>query len=174
MNFYHYIHSDITKCRLLGVTSVQRRLMAIQDINLVGETLASSDCANNGMDPRDSLTFVWNVDPSQSKEQARQNLKRNIVPEAAAQVILKNNMVKAQTTNSKSTEINTSHQRRWHNIVDGMYDMLRNENTGLCNNICKTFGDVLPHFIIGLDEACLMTDANGHCRIYGYATKKKH
>ena len=68
MTFYHYICSDISKRRILGGTAGCRRLMSIEDINLVGKTLARYDRANSGMDPRDERAFVPDVDPSISKE----------------------------------------------------------------------------------------------------------
>ena len=52
--------------------------------------------------------------------------------------------------------------------------MLRENITGLCKKSGKIFGEILPHFIIGLDEACLVADATGHCRIHESDTKKRH
>ena len=99
-------------------------------------------------------------------------VKRNIVPADAARGILKKKTVKAQPTTAKSTAINTAHQWRWHNPVDETYNTLRYENNGVCKNIGKTFGEVVPHFIIGIYQACLMADATGYCHIYVSATKK--
>jgi hypothetical protein len=32
----------------------------------------------------------------------------------------------------------------------------------------------MPHFISGLDEVCLQSDANGDMEVFGSMTKKKH
>ena len=59
-------------------------------------------------------------------------------------------------------------------MVDKLYDQLRTLNTGKCNKSGQTFGELIGHFIIGLDEMCLMSDTHGNLRIIGAAEKKKH
>ena len=53
------------------------------------------------------------------------------------------------------------------------FDFLRTMNTGFCKVTGKTFGEVMPYFIVGADESCLMADAKG-MRIVGEARRKKH
>jgi hypothetical protein len=36
------------------------------------------------------------------------------------------------------------------------------------------FGELIDHFVIGANEACLMSDAHGNLHIIGTADKKKH
>ena len=38
----------------------------------------------------------------------------------------------------------------------------------------KTFGELISHFIVGLDEMCLMSDAFGDLHVIKAANKKKH
>ena len=38
----------------------------------------------------------------------------------------------------------------------------------------KSFGELLPHFIIGGDETCMIADADGSFKILGEAGKRKH
>ena len=38
----------------------------------------------------------------------------------------------------------------------------------------KIFGEVMPHYVVGLGEMCLMGDAHGSCKIIGYMDKNKH
>ena len=38
----------------------------------------------------------------------------------------------------------------------------------------KIFGEVMPHYVVGLGEMCLMGDAHGSCKIIGVLDKKKH
>ena len=68
MTFYHYIHSDLTKRRLLGGTSGRQHIMDIDDKNLVGKKLARTNRANTVMDPRDVRAFVRYIEPSIRKE----------------------------------------------------------------------------------------------------------
>jgi hypothetical protein len=51
---------------------------------------------------------------------------------------------------------------------------LRETNIGLCKKSGKTFGEVMAHFIIGLDEMCIMSDAHGDCYVIAASDKKKH
>ena len=54
-----------------------------------------------------------------------------------------------------------------------MYDLMRTKNTGLCKLSGKSFGGLMPHFIIGLDEMCLMSDCHGNLRVFAASDKKK-
>ena len=47
-------------------------------------------------------------------------------------------------------------------------------NTGVCNKTGKSFGELIDHFVVGADEACLMTDHHGNMKIIGSSDKKKH
>ena len=58
--------------------------------------------------------------------------------------------------------------------VDMLYRDLESKNTGLCKKSNKSFPWVMEHFIIGLDEMCLMSDAHGDLRVIAAADKKKH
>lgn len=58
--------------------------------------------------------------------------------------------------------------------VDMLYRDLETKNTGLCKKSNKSFPWVMEHFIIGLDEMCLMSDAHGDLRVIAAADKKKH
>ena len=87
---------------------------------------------------------------------------------------MKKGLVKAQATTTERTAINIAQQWHWHTLVDQVYDKMRMENTGICNRSGKTYGELMPHFIVGLDEACLMADAHGDCKIIGSADRKKH
>eukprot|EP00956_Cyclotella_meneghiniana_P045509 scaffold372383_cov146-Cyclotella_meneghiniana.AAC.1 len=53
-------------------------------------------------------------------------------------------------------------------------DFLRENNTGVCRKTGKSFGEIIDHFVVGADEACLMTDNHGSFRIIGASDKKKH
>lgn len=58
--------------------------------------------------------------------------------------------------------------------VDMLYRDLETKNTGLCKKSNKSFPWVMEHFIIGLDEMCLMSDAHGDLHVIAAADKKKH
>ncbi len=59
-------------------------------------------------------------------------------------------------------------------LVDAEYDNIRMVDIGLCKKSGKTFGEVMSHFIVGLDEMCIMSDFHGNAHVFGSADKKKH
>ena len=38
------------------------------------------------------------------------------------------------------------------------------KNTGVCGNL---FGGLMDHFVVGVDDTCLMSDANGDLNVRG-------
>jgi hypothetical protein len=87
--------------------------------------------------------------------------------------VLKKCKQKVQATTSDRTNINTAQQYRWHRAVDKVYDFMRTKNTGLCKLSGKSFGEVMPNFIVGLDKMCLMSNCHGDLRVFAVADKKK-
>jgi hypothetical protein len=59
---------------------------------------------------------------------------------------------KVQATTSNRMNINVAQQYCWHCAVDEVYDLQRTKNTGLCKLSGKSFGEVMPNFIIGLTK----------------------
>ena len=88
--------------------------------------------------------------------------------------MLKKTVQKVQATTSDRIAISLPQQHRWHVAVDDQYKFLRETNVGLCTKSGKSFGEVMAHFIIGLDEMCIMSDAHGTLHVIGAAEKKKH
>jgi hypothetical protein len=101
-------------------------------------------------------------------------LLRRVLPESAKAGVLKATMQKVQATTSDCTNINLGKQFCWHCIVDEEYNLLRTSNTGLCKRSRKSFGEVMGHFIVGLDEMCLLSDTHGDLHVFGSADRKKH
>ena len=79
-----------------------------------------------------------------------------------------------QATTSDRTNINVAQQYIWHSLMDDIYKQTREKNTGVCAVNGKTFGEVVPHYVVGLDEMCIMGDAHGSCEIIGSMDKNKH
>ncbi len=57
--------------------------------------------------------------------------------------------------------------------MEEVYTFMRTKNTGLCKLWGKSFGKIMPHFIIRLDEMCLMSDCHGDLRVFAASDKKK-
>ncbi len=86
--------------------------------------------------------------------------------------MLKNKRCKVQATTSNRTNINVAQQYCWHWAVDEVYEHLRSVNTRLCQSTGKTFGEVMPDFLIGFDKMCLMSDTNGDLCVFFNADKR--
>ena len=56
--------------------------------------------------------------------------------------------------------------------IDAGYQILRDRNLGT-NPQGQTFGELMPHYIIGGDETCLLASA-GDMQIIGDKEKRKH
>jgi hypothetical protein len=70
--------------------------------------------------------------------------------------------------------LSVAQQWRWYQNVQEALNLLRQKNTGVCHKTGKQFGEVMDFFVVGADEACLMSDAHGNVKIIGSADKKKH
>ena len=55
-----------------------------------------------------------------------------------------------------------------------MIAQLREKNTGLCRKTLKAFRELIAHFIVDLDEMCLMSDAFGDLHVIGAESFKNH
>ena len=112
--------------------------------------------------------------PNLSRAQASRQLTRVVLTKCHEVGLLKKKVQKFQETTSDRIAISLPQQFRWHMAVDNAYKTLRETNLGLCKKSGKTFGEIMSHFIIGLDEMCIMSDAHGTLRVFGAADKKKH
>ena len=110
--FYHYINPDIKKRRTVGKAQGRSRMLTDGAINLLGETIARQDRANDGMNTRETIDTLIEMEPKLNREQARQQIKNVIVPQNTKREILKPKMVKAQATTSERTSITPAQQYR--------------------------------------------------------------
>ena len=79
-----------------------------------------------------------------------------------------------QNTSSRRSQCTVAQQYRWFQTYDRAVSMIREKNTGVCNHSGLPFKDVMEHFRIGLDEACLQADADGDVKILGEFGVRKH
>jgi hypothetical protein len=170
--FYKYIRPKNPK-QLGDGSWGKKKLMTEEDIEFAGCVLARADRGNDGLSSKESIDMIQELLPNISRDAARKQTYRYVLPLNHAIGILKRTTQKVQGTTSDRTNINFGQQYRWHRAVDKLYDFLRTNNTGLCKLTGKSFGEVMPDFLIGLDEMCLMSDAHGDLRVVASADKKK-
>jgi hypothetical protein len=111
--------------------------------------------------------------PEVNREAARTQLTRQVIPDHHAARILKKKAVKVQAITSSQANINSAQQWHWHKLIDQVYDELQDINLGKCKMSGKTFGEVFEHFVIGLDEMCIMSDGH-NMMVIGSRDKAKH
>ena len=58
--------------------------------------------------------------------------------------------------------------------MEEVYNTLREKHTGRCKKSGKLFGELMHHFIIGLDKMCRMNDVHGNMKVIAVGDKKKH
>ena len=150
------------------------RLLEDDEIKLIGSVCARRDRANDGLTRAEATDLIQQLKPEITRDAARLQLSRVVMPTNAAKGLIKGELQTVQATTSDRTNINVAQQHRWHAIVDKLHRDLEDKNTGRCNMSGKSFPLLMGHFIIGLDEMCLMSDQHGGLKIIGSADKKKH
>ena len=55
-----------------------------------------------------------------------------------------------------------------------MFNDLRKKDVAVCKKTAKTFGELMQNFVLGLDEACIMSYDGRNIRIIGAANRKQH
>ena len=58
--------------------------------------------------------------------------------------------------------------------MEEQYKILRLNNDGVCTDSEKSFGELMPYFIFGLDEESICANHHGNVKIIGSENKKKH
>ena len=118
--------------------------------------------------------MVQEMKPQLTRRQASNQLDRRILPIEHAKGKLKKGTVKAQATSTERSAITFDSQKRWYDFVTALFNKARVDNTGVCKVTGKTYGELMRHFVIGLDEECIMADSAGNIRIIGSGERKKH
>ena len=136
--------------------------------------LDRSDRGENGMSLLEAMGAIQWVNSTLDRKQAKDLLERRVLPKAYADGKIKRNTLKVQATTTERTAIMYQSQWRWYSFVTSMFNDLRRKNGGLCKNTGKKFGGLMQHFVLGLDEACIMAYDGGNIKIIGAANRKKH
>lgn len=172
---YKYVCPRAESRRVLGVgTRGRTQLISDDNVKFIGETFVRLDRSNDGASRKEGTDYVMSTVPNLTRPQASRQLSRVILPKCHEAGLLKKGVQKVQATTSDRVAISLPQQYRWHKAVDNAYKFLRETNIGICKKSGKSFGEVMSHFVIGLDEMCIMSDAHGSLHVIGAADKKKH
>ena len=118
--------------------------------------------------------MIQELQPGMNRKQANQSFHRTIRPKFVGTGGIKpKEQVKAQATTTKRSAITVKQQFRWHMVVDVVLNMLRRENTGICQRTGKAFGEVMHHFVVGGDETCFQASDIGDGMVIAEHGNKK-
>ena len=95
--------------------------------------------------------MIQELVPNITREGACRQIIRYVLPVNAQASVLKRSAQKVQATTSDRMNKNVAQQYRWHRAVEEVYAFMRTKNTGLCKLLSKSFGGIMPHFIISLE-----------------------
>jgi hypothetical protein len=76
--------------------------------------------------------------------------------------------VKAQKTTTKHNNINAAQQLRWHGLIESIWE----EQAILNQTPSDEFNNKRAHFMLNLDETCVMA-SDGNLKVIADASKKK-
>ena len=116
---------------------------------------AQSDQANDDLLRKEVIDNIHELNPSIPWVAASKQLSCRVLPENAASHITKAQCQKVQATTSERININVAQQFRWHSVMDHVYNLVRENNTCVFSKTGKSFGELIQHYIVGLDEMCL-------------------
>ena len=112
------------------------------------------------------------LNPSLSEEQANNHFHPTFKKKHKGKINPKS--VIAQKTTSRPSQCKVSQQFRWRTTIDKAIAFLLERDIVICRVTGKSFGELIEHFMIGIDETCLIADYDGYMRIIGEFGKRKH
>ena len=167
--FSAYVCKDVGKRKVLGSSVGRASTLDSDTAQFMADVLRRKDRGNDGMNRRECIDMIEDLKPQLTRPQAAwafDNAKRGKHKDELTGII------KANSSTDKRSAITVSQQFRWHSAVDGAFAFLRELNTGLTPSL-QTFGEVMPHFVIGGDETCFLA-SSGDVKIIGDKEKKHH
>ena len=170
--FKYYVHKDPNKRRKLGVPCGRKPLISNKTSDVLCEVAIRHDRANMGLTPAQLEDKMQLVAPHLSHKQIQNHRSRTFRNKHKHRLNPKS--VMPQKTSSRRSQCTVAQQYRWFQTFDRSLDILRAKNTGLCKKSGLPFEEVMEHFLIGLDEACLIADADGNIKILGEFGRRKH
>jgi hypothetical protein len=165
-----YITTDESSRQKIGAGVGRKPLLNLGQEKFVVDVVRRYDRGNDGLSNAGVLDTLGELKPNLTRTQLGNAWRNTIRPHHKKELT---GIVTAQATTTKRSAITVTQQWRWHETVDKTYSDLRRRNTGVCPKTGKSFGELMPHFILGGDETCLLA-SDGVVRVIGDKDKKKH
>ena len=167
--FRKYVCSDLGKRRVLGAAAGKAPLISHDTAEFTVSVMRRKDRANDGLNKSGSIDVIQDLLPGLKRKQVEQAFDRTVRPKYKAELT---GIIKAQASTEKRSAITVPQQYRWHQAVDSAFTFLREKNEGTTPD-GRTFGEVMPHFVLGGDETGLLA-SNGDVTVIGDKKKLKH
>ena len=144
----------------------ERGLLSSLQREKLMDIVKARDERNDGLARKEVIGLI--VKLTNASYQSAENhydylIRQNLLPELKKG----GRVVSAQKTSTKRSNMNTEQQLRWHLIVDHLFSELLRLNPD------EEYKPLSAHFVLNLDETCIMSN-EGNLRVIGSSLKKKH
>ena len=170
--FRKYVHDDVTKRLAIGARSGVAPKVSREESEFLTQYTIRCDRANDGKSQKHITEALLDIRQDLTPIQAKNFIARTWKKYSRGRI--KQRAVKAQKTTSKRSQCTVAQQFRWFKNVERGLNFLREKNTGTCKRTGKHFGELIEHFVIGMDETNLIADADGDLKVLGEVGKRKH
>ena len=168
-----YTSKDIKKRKSLGARPGCPSVVESEVSDFVAQLAVRADRANDGLTLADTKAVLIDLQPNLSDKQVANYASRTFF--SAHKDMLKRPVIAQATTTKRSCcTVYVEEQFRWFKQYEDALNFLRQKNTGVCPRTGKTFGELIPYFIVGGDESGFIANADGTVRIVGDRSKSKH
>ncbi len=144
-----------------------RSITTIKMRELLANTAKACDEAQNGMSRKEMIQIMVQLTGKNAKT-CENHFDWLIREKKLTQLKNCGRVQKAQPTTTKRACIRIEQQLRWHNTIEIAW-----EDHCKCNQPTDEFLRLQPHFLLNLDETCVMGNLS-NLRIVGSAEVKKH
>ena len=145
---YKCFRDVISKWSVIGNGIGAKTLMTPDQVGFMGCVYACLEHGNYGLTQMEMTYKVQELCPHINHDQASRQVSCCIFPEGHKVGILKNSMVKPQSTKTDCNSISTSDQYRCNLLIKTDFERLRSNNTGICPISKKKFGEVMNYYFL--------------------------
>jgi hypothetical protein len=174
--FSYYVCDTVADRKTIGSKPGKKSIVSAEDDGFIVQHTACADRANEGLRCKDIIQNLHSLRANTDNELSLKQCARWVYKTMQQNNpdLLKQGLKRTQKTTSKRSACNVAQQFHWLTMLHAGFDYLCTHNTGCCNLTGKSFGELIEHFVVGGDDACLMADSNGNLRIVGAVGTRKH
>ncbi len=137
------------------------------DIAVMSAIICCRDKNGNGMARKEVVSMVRDVCGAPTLKSAENHYDYLIRKGKLQDLKRGGRVVKAQKTTTKRCCINVAQQLRWHGLIESIW-----EEQVLLNLPAEQFMEVKAHFMLNLDETCMMA-SDGNLSVIADSSRKK-